>query len=436
MRIKLHPWATIQIAKMASLLSKFFHLGAGSTWPGEIALFLNPNIVQSLPLADKKIVMITGTNGKTTTTKLIETILLTNNKKAHHNASGSNLFNGIVASLISNFSYRHGFSADYFILEVDEAALPVVLQNIKPQIIVLLDLFRDQLDRYGEVDAIAENWQAALQHLPHSTTLIINADDPQLAFIGAHLKTHLIYFGLNDSHLFLPHLQHATDSLYCPQCGKRLTFTGTYFSHLGKWTCEQCAFSHPPLAITAKNFVSPIEGIYNEYNALAAAAVARTLGFDDDKIKKGLQKFTPAFGRMEIIQHGKKQIEIALSKNPTGFNESLRIVLSSKHKGCLLLALDDRTPDGTDISWIWDVDFEILKNYHIPIIITGDRCLDLGLRLKYAELQHHDLIIEPNLKQAIVIALKKTHVNQKLWILPTYSAMLDIRKILVGRKIL
>jgi UDP-N-acetylmuramyl tripeptide synthase len=436
MRLKLHPWAAIQIAKAATRISKFLRLGAGTTWPGEIALFLNPNITQYLPLADKKIVMITGTNGKTTTTKLIETILLSSNKKAHHNASGSNLFNGIVTSLISNFSFRHGFSADYFILEVDEAALPTVMQNIKPQIIVLLDLFRDQLDRYGEVDAIAEHWQHALQHLTHKTTVIINADDPQLAFIGAHLKTHTLYFGLNDSHLFLPHLQHATDSLYCPQCGERLTFTGTYFSHLGKWTCHKCGFSHPPLAITAKNFVSPIEGIYNEYNVLAAAAVVRTLGLSDEKIKTGLKQFTPAFGRMEIIKHGRKHLEIALSKNPTGFNESLRNMLASKHKGSLLLALDDRIPDGTDISWIWDVDFEILKNYHMPIIITGDRCLDLGLRLKYAELQHHDLTIEPDLKQAITLALKKTHVNQKLWVLPTYSAMLDIRKILVGRKIL
>jgi len=307
---------------------------------------------------------------------------------------------------------------------------------------VLLNLFRDQLDRYGEIDTIAEKWQKALKDVTKNTELIINADDPHLAFIGKQVNATVSYFGLDDKTQYLPKMQHATDTIFCPSCKERLTFSGVYFSHLGDWKCTKCGFTHPKLTLTASQVTSPLEGVYNTYNTLAATLVLETVGVDKKQIEKSLKNFMPAFGRMEEVLYAGKNIKILLSKNPTGFNESLRTVLSSKQKGPMLLLLNDRIPDGTDVSWIWDVDFELLDDYHYPLIISGDRVLDMGVRIKYGvtsyelRVKNEMICIREKLKDAVNVAVEKIKENETLWILATYSAMLDARKILTGRKIL
>lgn len=398
----------IILGKFVSFISTTLRLGAGETWPGEIALRIEPRILRILSKNKPHIILVTGTNGKTTTVKMLETIL---GNKVCHNASGANLDNGIVSALLQNPS------ADYYIFEVDEATLPNILKDIAPEIIVLLNLFRDQLDRYGEVDTIAEKWLVALGGLERQTDVIVNSDDPHLAFIGSKISAKVKYFGLEDPSLFLPKMQHATDTIYCPNCGARLTFAGVYFSHLGKWTCGYCSFVPPKVDITAKDFVSALEGVYNTYNTLAAALAAKTIGIGVNRIRERLKKFTPAFGRMEKIGN----IRILLSKNPTGFNESLRTVAQSKDKGPILLVLNDKIPDGRDVSWIWDVDFEQYRDFP-KYYVSGDRALDMALRLKYA-----------GIRSTIMRGIPTEDV---LWILPTYSAMLEIRKKLTGRKIL
>ena len=437
---------SIIIAKFASFIIKFFHLGAGATWPGEIALRLYPHILQKFSEQHKKIILVAGTNGKTTTVKMIETILTHAGYSVRHNASGANLDNGLVSAFLQDANWNGTLTSDYFIFEVDEATLPNILKELTPHILVLTNLFRDQLDRYGEVDVIAEIWQQALGSLLHDVTVIANADDPHLVLVGEKLTAIVKYFGLEDSSLYLPKMQHATDTIYCPRCGHRLTFAGVYFSHLGKWACGNCKLTHPRVDITTRDFPSPIEGVYNRYNTLAAAMVAREIGIADNDIKEALKTFIPAFGRMEEIEVSptssgkaglrgvKKRVKILLSKNPTGFNESLRTVLSSKQKGPLLLVLNDRIPDGTDVSWIWDVDFENLKDFKENIFVSGDRCFDLGLRLKYAEVPCKGMY--RSLEDAIKEGLKNCKSDQTFWILPTYSAMLDVRKILTGKKIL
>ncbi len=425
---------SIIIAKFASFIIKFFHLGAGATWPGEIALRLNPHILQKFSKQGKKIILVAGTNGKTTTVKMIETILTHTGYSVRHNASGANLDNGLVSAFLQDARWDGRLSSDYFIFEVDEATLPNILKEFTPHILVLTNLFRDQLDRYGEVDVIAEKWQQALASLPPSVTVIANADDPHLVLVGEKLAATVKYFGLEDPSLFLPKMQHATDTIYCPRCGSRLTFGGVYFSHLGKWACGNCKLTHPRVDVASRDFSSPVEGVYNRYNTLAAAMVAREVGIEDSDIKEALKSFTPAFGRMEETNVEGKRVKILLSKNPTGCNESLRTVLSSKQKGPLLLVLNDRIPDGTDVSWIWDVDFENLKNFKENIFVSGDRCFDLGLRLKYAEVPCKGMY--RSLEDAIKEGLKNCKPDQTFWILPTYSAMLDVRKILTGKKIL
>ncbi|MCX6794158.1 MAG: MurT ligase domain-containing protein [Candidatus Gottesmanbacteria bacterium] len=350
----------IILGKLVSLLSKTLHVGAGATWPGEIALRINPRILRILSANAPHIILVAGTNGKTTTVKMIETILVHNGKTVYRNASGANLDNGLVSALLADMKWRQRFRSDYFIFEVDEAALPNVLKDMTPEIIVLNNLFRDQLDRYGEVDTIAEKWLVALGSLERQTNVIINADDPHLAFIGSKLTAKVKYYGLEDPSLFLPKMQHATDTIYCPNCGTRLTFAGVYFSHLGKWACGNCSFVPQKEDVTARDFTSPIEGIYNKYNTLAAALAAEIVGISKLDIREALTHFTPAFGRMETVVVDEKRIKILLSKNPTGFNESLRTVAASADKGPVLLVLNDRIPDGTDVSWICDVDMEQL----------------------------------------------------------------------------
>lgn len=442
--------------KVVSWISRVLGWGAGATWPGEIALRVSPRILSKLlSIPRKGVIIVAGTNGKTTTASMIVHVLQTKHVTVIRNESGANLVNGIVSSLIAAPK-----NVDYAVFEVDENALPQIIGQVaidplrlRSQLrsaseasskqsvyLVLLNLFRDQLDRYGEVDAIAEHWKKALSKLPPQAEVILNADDPQIAFLGKGLRTRTTYFGLSEKKHSLAEKDHATDSIFCPSCGKRLLYDTIYFSHLGEWHCESCGFSHPQNSLTARDVSSPLEGVYNVYNTLAATAVGMRNGISPKESTHRLSTFTPAFGRMEeIIFHGKK-VKVLLSKNPTGFNESIRTMLAAKQKGPLMVLLNDRIPDGRDVSWIWDVDFEKLESYDRPIVISGDRALDMGVRLKYASKflisKSKILNIILNLNKAVNTALELTKNDDTLWILATYSAMLDVRKILTGKKIL
>lgn len=442
---------SIFIGKIISLLSCLLNIGRGGTWPGEIALFLKPNIFPFFTnQINKGLIIIAGTNGKTTTSKMIKQIVTdsfySNEKiKIIHNSSGANLLNGLVSAFIKKASLTGEVDADYAILEVDENTLPQIILNIpacagrknKKLIIVLLNLFRDQLDRYGEVDIIANKWKKTLGVLPKDSVVILNADDPQIAYLGKNLKNKVVYFGIERKDKFLRKIEHATDSTYCQVCGSKLSYKGVYFSHLGIWFCSVCGNKRPKVKV--ENYSSSLPGLYNEYNALASLSVGRELDIDDKVIKRSLSNFQPAFGRQEEFVIHDKKIKIFLSKNPAGFNASLRAVLDLKPK-VLLLVLNDRIPDGRDVSWIWDVDFEMIPE-NVQVIVSGDRTYDMGLRIKYimrecknAEMQK--LIIEEDLKKAINSGLNGIVGGETLYILPTYSAMLEVRKILTGRKIL
>jgi UDP-N-acetylmuramyl tripeptide synthase len=426
----------ILIGKIFSKISQALNVGSGSTWPGHIALNINKNFIKDvLKTNDQQLttILIAGTNGKTTTGKLIRTILEKNNKKVFQNTAGANLLNGIASALIANADLNGKIKKDFAIFEIDENTLPLILKEIPgPDFIVILNLFRDQLDRYGEVNTLAKKWRDALKHLNGKTTIILNADDPQVAFLGEKLKAKVLYFGLNPTGNEETKLQHASDSTYCPNCKTKLIYSSVYFSHLGNWNCQKCSYKHPENVFT-KSPLYPLVGIYNEYNINAAVLLAKNLRLSDERISSALQNFKPAFGRQEILTIDNKQVQIFLSKNPTGLNESLKTIVDLGAEN-LLLVLNDRIPDGRDVSWIWDVDFEIFATVFKKIVVAGDRVFDMGLRLKYAGFRNFQT--DENLTGAVNIALEKTAKNETLYILPTYSAMLEVRKILTGKKIL
>ena len=458
MKKYIKEFSIIFLGKLVALASRLLSLGAGGTWPGEIALRLDKEILKKLVREVRYgIILIAGTNGKTTTAKMMEEILKggykgdvgNEGKKTVRNESGANLLNGLVSAFILKAGWLRKIAVDWAVFEVDEATLPTALAEFTPKIVVLLNLFRDQLDRYGEVDLIAEKWLKSLKKLKKETTVILNADDPQIAHLGKDLSAKVFYFGLNDPKVFLPELQHATDSIYCLTCQERLTYRGIYFSHLGVWSCPKCGQKRPMIDLSEWDY--PLSGVYNRYNTLAAVLAAKSLGIGDKAIKTALKNFVPAFGRQEEFKVEGKKVRLLLSKNPTGFNESLRTLKEFPgKKKTLVLVLNDRIPDGRDVSWIWDVDFEMIPR-GTTIIVSGDRAYDMGLRIKYGRLASLPASLQggrsgqagkakfkiyEKLKEAIDNGLKETNEGETLYILPTYSAMLEARKIISGRKIL
>ena len=280
----------IIIGKLIALISRVLNRGSGSTWPGHIALSLNKNFIKDIQKKSEiKIVFVVGTNGKTTTGRILTTILRENRQKVIQNTSGANLVNGIASTLLAHADFTGKVDADIAIFEIDENTLPVILKEIIPFAIIALNLFRDQLDRYGELDSIAKKWKASAQKLPPQTILVLNADDPLIAYLGQGIHGKIVYFGLEEKGV--QKTQHAADSIYCPKCGNKLSFKTYYYAHLGIWKCEKCLLQRPqPLVITS---FYPLPGMYNQYNTLAAVSLAKTMDVPDAIIGKALKKVTP-----------------------------------------------------------------------------------------------------------------------------------------------
>lgn len=427
--------ALIIFGKLLSLFFRLLNLGNGSTWPGHIALKLNPDFIKQMLTGSKiKIILIAGTNGKTTTAKLLGSLLTAGGSRVLQNNSGANLLNGIASSLLLAASMTGKLPYEYAIFEIDENALPLLLDEVEPDILILLNLFRDQLDRYGEVHIIAKQWKKALMRLSSKTQLLLNADDPEIAFLGRETKAVVHYFGLKDSAVTS---DHAADSVHCPNCHARLNYRKIYYSHLGDWQCDSCKLTRPQHE-TSEFSHFPLAGIYNRYNTLASVLTARIFKIAEEQIITACREFTPAFGRQEILEKDGRRIQVFLSKNPTSFNQSLRTIHELRGKNVLIL-LNDGIADGRDVSWIWDTSLEQYLSNIECLTISGTRCYDFGLRVKYAqEFQISNLkfqIVE-DLEKAVIIALEKTPKDKTLYILPTYTAMLEARKVLTGKKIL
>ena len=436
---RLRLGGAVLTAKTVTFIVRSLKLGAASVLPGEIARRLQPKLLQLLSSQVKLgVILIAGTNGKTTTSLLLRTMLENKGWRVAHNATGANLENGLMTALLENTNAIGRLQADYAILEVDENIVPKVVQPIQPRIILCLNLFRDQLDRYGEVDTISQRWGNAIASLPAETAIVANADDPTLSYMGEKLSQNVLFFGLSEPEQYLDEIPHAVDSIYCPSCGHPLEYKGVYLSHLGDYNCPSCGFHKGQLAINSNEYPQILIGLYNKYNTLAAVLAAQQLGVDEAIIRDTITNFQAAFGRAEELEVNGKHVRILLSKNPVGMNETIRAVNQAGGQ-TKLLVLNDRIPDGTDVSWIWDVDTEKLVEPGGTLVVSGDRVYDLALRLRYSQPEADNgvqLIVKEDLKEAIATALEQTPADETLHILPTYSAMLEVREILTGRKIL
>ncbi len=384
------------------------------------------------------------------------------------NPEGSNMLSGIATSLLVHANGRGILKAPASaigIFEVDEGALPAAIETLGPRLIVITNLFRDQLDRYFEVDFIAHLWQRALSAAGPSTTLVLNADDPQVAYLGESTGAKVIYFGLEDRQWARPALEHAADSRRCPHCSHDLLYELSFYAHLGHYACKECGWRRPDPRFAAwkvqlqgvegseshastpageRTLRLPLPGLYNACNALAAAAASSCLGVDPDLVQVAAQRAVCAFGRFERVSVGDKNAVLLLVKNPTGFNESLRLVLSTDGLRYLLLGLNNNGPDGRDVSWIWDVEFEACVGRLEYLAVTGQRANDLALRLKYAGVsdsrggpQAPSPSAAPSAGEDIVrtffSAIDQTPPAETLYVLASYTALWTLRRELVQR---
>lgn len=440
----------IAVGKTILAVNKLTGSG-GTAAPGLVALKICPDLVKKLGGQLDKNILITGTNGKTTTARMAANILKEAKINYLHNRVGSNLLRGVASTLVKNSSIFGKIDQEYWGLwETDEAAFPIISSQVKPQIVLITNLFRDQLDRYGEINTLASKWKKTLLKLPQNSTIILNADDSTVASLGKDLKHKVAFFGVFDPKLPNRKLDHASDATACPYCASELSFKKCYVGHMGEYHCKNCGAIQPK-----KDFIFPkcietttpgvleklkknIPGNYNSYNLTAAFALTSVLKINKQIIIKGLLSFKSAFGRVEKIKAGQKTINLYLVKNPTGFNEVIETLIQNKKKITPLIVINDLIADGTDVSWLWDVNFEKLVPYIKEAIVSGTRADDMALRLKYTTFfpvilrkerpKDPIVTIQPDLKKA-VSQLLSTPSND-LYILPTYTAMLKVRKIL------
>jgi UDP-N-acetylmuramyl tripeptide synthase len=419
----------------------------GTTAPGRLLLALSPGALRRMGAGlDEGSVLVSATNGKTTTAAMIAAALERDGRPVVHNRAGSNMSWGVATALLDAGAARGQIG----LFEVDEAWLPAVARDLRPRLLLLANLFRDQLDRYGELETLADRWADLLaQDAPRA--LVLNADDPLVADLGRD-REGVTYFGVEDDAQALPELQHAADSKHCRNCGSAYEYDAIYLGHLGRYRCPGCGRERPRPQVAATRVELegmsgsrielrtpagelavrlPAPGLYNVYNAVAATATALELGVSLAILGEALESFAGTFGRVETISVRGHELSILLIKNPAGANEVLRTLTLEEDSLDLWIALNDRIADGRDVSWVWDADFELLRGRARRITCAGTRAEEMAVRLKYAELDAQ-IEVERDLGDSLDAALDSA-AGSRLYALPTYTALLDLRDILSRR---
>jgi len=434
-------------ARMAAGLSRLVGAGGGTTVPGKVLTSIDPDVLDRLaarlPLGSA---LISATNGKTTTAAMAAQVLAPRVRLAH-NSSGANLLSGVTSSLLS------AKSAELGLFEVDEAALGEVAARVRPRAVCLGNLFRDQLDRYGELEHVAERWRMVVRGLAPEAVLVVNGDDPQVGDL-ARERAGSVVFGLDDPRHAVPELLHAADSKWCLRCGHPYEYSAVYVGHLGAYRCPACGHARPDLDIVARQIELrgldgvdfsleaqgerravrlAVPGLYNVYNALGAASLALALGSALDDVVSGLERFGAAFGRFERIAVGDRRVLVLLVKNPAGANEAVRTLVAGGAPPIAVLALNDEIADGRDVSWIWDVDWEPLLAGLERVVVTGARAAEMALRCKYGGFPTDAIEVVPDLGAALDCGLELSPPGGELVVLPTYTAMLALRRIVADR---
>jgi lipid II isoglutaminyl synthase (glutamine-hydrolysing) len=446
--------AKVALARAIGAASRASGRGGGTTLPGRVLLRMEPEAIAALGgWLDRGATIVSATNGKTTTAGMIAAILAADGRRPVHNRAGSNMTWGVATALLEQ-------RGEEGLFEVDEAWLPRVTQQLDPSLIVLGNLFRDQLDRYGEMEALADEWARTVAARVGHTGFVLNADDPLIADLGRDpggaRRDGVLYFGIDDASQALPELQHAFDAKHCRRCGHPYAYERAFVGHLGHYSCPNCGAERPQPEVAATaielrgmdgsrstvrtpqgelTLELPLPGLYNVYNALAAVAAGLRLGVEPQRVAGALGEMRAAFGRVETIEVGGVPVSILLIKNPAGANEVLRTLMLESREGeggiDLWIALNDRIADGRDVSWIWDADFELLAGSVRRVVCAGTRAPEMALRLKYAGWPTEGIAVVPGVADSLDTAV--AGAEGRLFALPTYTALLELRKLLADR---
>jgi UDP-N-acetylmuramyl tripeptide synthase len=455
----------LALARAVAALSRL-RGGGGTSAPGKLLLGLDADAIGELGARLRQgSVLVSATNGKTTTTAMLAAILERAGVPVVHNAAGANMASGIATALLAATRPRGEIAGELGLFEVDELWLDSVAKQLRPRAILLGNLFRDQLDRYGELETIAGRWAADVE----AERFVLNADDPLIADLGRD-RAGALYYGVEDDSLALAGMAHAADAKHCRRCGAPYVFETIYLGHLGHYRCDNCGQRRPTPSVSAGDVALEgvraasftlqvpegqarvslaLPGLYNVYNALGAAALATALHIGLTDVVAGLQDTKAAFGRAETVTllpaHARngagdgraqapRQLHILLIKNPAGANEVLRTLALEPGEHDVLGVLNDKIADGRDVSWIWDADFELLAGRVRSFTCSGSRAPELAVRMKYAGIDSERIHVRTDLRSALDrAAADRPNDQAPLYALPTYTAMLSLRELLVAR---
>jgi UDP-N-acetylmuramyl tripeptide synthase len=443
----------IVAAKAVGALSRVAGRGGGTSLPGKVLTRLEPDAIGLLAgRLEHGSIVLSATNGKTTTAAMVASILERRGARLVANRAGANMAGGIASALaVAASAGGRRIDGDTGLWEIDEFWLGGLLASLRPRAVLLANLFRDQLDRYGELETIGDRWLEAVRGLPAGTELVLNADDPLVADLGRD-RAGVTYFGVDDDSLARPEMQHAADSKHCRRCGSPYVYDAIYLGHLGRYHCPTGDARRPEPAVRATEVTLagiraaaftlvapagsvrielPLPGLYNVYNAVAAAALCLQLGASLDEVAAGLGAVAPAFGRAETLSLRGRDTSLLLVKNPAGANEVLRTVTLEGSRLDVLGVLNDRIADGRDVSWVWDADWELIAPHLERMVCSGTRAAELAVRLKYAGVDPEKLTVIEALEPALDAALAGG--SGPLFVLPTYTALIELRELLTRR---
>ncbi len=456
-RLPLRTGFATLVGRAVSRLLRLLGRGA-TTLPGRISLTIDPDLLRHLT-AGRQVFLITGTNGKTTTVRIICTLLEQSGVQVTTNTSGANLDSGLATTLITAQkairAADRSATGNAFVFEIDEAYFGKIADQLNPSVSVVTNFFRDQLDRYGELRTTRDLIEKGIAKI--NSAIVLNADDSLCASLGRYRPGQSSYFGMAEEMLSEQPTRSSDEAAYCSYCGGQYAYNGRSYGHLGRFHCPQCGFTHPEPDLTvevisteasrgeqgqqlafrrkdgetAQGFL-PIPGIHNAYNAAAAVLALQVAGYPLSILADKLSAASPAFGRMERFQAEGREVCLLLVKNPVGMDRALEYVTAAQDMGGAYLLLNSEEPDGRDVSWIWDVDFES-HPLPAPVYISGKRCHDLALRLYYGGHKREDLITSPDAIALFAQALTNCPPGRCLYILPNYTAMLQLRAYLAGR---
>jgi len=447
----------ISAGKLAGVSGRLLRIGGGTSLPGLIARRIDPDILKSVIGSSKaKKIVITGSNGKTTTARMTSAMATSNGKRVSHNREGSNMLQG-VTSVAVNFADIFGkLHSDVLLFEIDEGTMPLVMPEISPDVVVITNIFRDQLDRYGELYSVARALDKTLDDLPETSTILLNGNDPQVANFGQNTKARRLFFGLETTEVGTPVPEQSADIIRCIHCQEDLQYKVAYLSHLGIYRCPNCGYTLPPLDIAATsvklapdgqgpthvelrtpqgnmNLEIALPGIHNVYNAAAAIGASLAVGFEKEKLPAALTSIKPAFGRLEKIQAGDQTIYLSFVKNPTSFNLILRLIAQHPGKKHILLAASHTIVDGEDFSWLWDIEVEEVAQNIADIVCSGNKPEELAMRLKYAEIPVDKINQITDLETALNAGLENAGPGGTLYILSSYTPTNQLRRIMQKR---